>query len=128
MAEKAVLDASALLALVQSGAGADVVQRVYERALISAVNLAEVASALVERGLDVATVRRDLTSLPVEVVPFEGEQMFEAARLRRLTHHERLSLADRVCLALARIRGLPVLTADRAWRSLKVGVVVRLIR
>lgn len=128
MAEKAILDASALLALLQDEAGAEEVRQVWQQALVSAVNLAEVASALVEKGLDPKTVRRDLTSLPVKVVPFEGEQIFETARLRRLTHHERLSLADRACLALARMRSLPVLTTDRAWRSLKVGVVVRLIR
>jgi PIN domain nuclease of toxin-antitoxin system len=66
--------------------------------------------------------------MPVKVVPFEREQIYEVARLRRLTHHEGLSLADRACLALARIYDAPVLTRDRAWRSLKVGVVVRLIR
>ena len=128
MAEKAILDASALLALLQGEAGAEEVQRVYDRSLVSAVNMAEVASALVESGMDMETVRRQLMSAPVEVVSFEGEQMFEAARLRRLTHHARLSLADRACLALARIRKLPVLTTDRAWRSLKLGVVVRVIR
>jgi ribonuclease VapC len=128
MAEKAILDASALLALLQNETGADLVRRVYDRALVSAVNLAEVASAMVEKGRALESVRRDLSALPLEVVPFEGDQIFEAARLRRLTHHEKLSLADRACLALARMRGLPVYTTDRAWRSLKLGVDVRVVR
>jgi PIN domain nuclease of toxin-antitoxin system len=92
------------------------------------VNLAEVASAFVEEGVPIDDVRRRLIGLPLHIVPFEGEQVFEAARLRRLTHHGGLSLADRACLALARLRNAPVLTTDRAWRSLKVGVDVRLIR
>jgi PIN domain nuclease of toxin-antitoxin system len=39
-----------------------------------------------------------------------------------------LSLADRACLALAERERLPVLTADRHWGSLDLGIDVRLIR
>jgi len=38
------------------------------------------------------------------------------------------SLGDRVCLALARRRGLPVLTTDKPWADLDLGIEVRLIR
>ncbi len=39
-----------------------------------------------------------------------------------------LSLGDAACLATARVLGMPVLTANRAWAALPVGVEVRLIR
>jgi ribonuclease VapC len=39
-----------------------------------------------------------------------------------------LSLGDRACLALAESLRQPVLTTDRAWRGLSVGVEIRLIR
>jgi len=32
------------------------------------------------------------------------------------------------CLALAQLRGLPAMTADRAWCGLEVGIEVRTIR
>jgi ribonuclease VapC len=40
------------------------------------------------------------------------------ADLRARTKHLGLSLGDRACLAAARSRDLPVLTADRAWAKL----------
>lgn len=41
-----------------------------------------------------------------------------------------LSLGDRICLALAKTRGLPALTADKAWKSLagELGIKVELVR
>ena len=52
----------------------------------------------------------------------------EIARLRPLTRHLGLGLGDRACLALGLRRGLPVLTAERQWAGLDLGVAVNLIR
>lgn len=128
MAQAAVLDASAVLAVLRREIGADKVRAVYEGAAISAVNQAEVASAFVEAGIPFDDVERLLNRQPLEIVPFRAEQIFETARLLRFTHHLHLSLADRACLALGRLRQAPVFTTDRAWRSLEIGVEIRLIR
>jgi PIN domain nuclease of toxin-antitoxin system len=37
-------------------------------------------------------------------------------------------MADAFCLALAKDRGWPVLTTDRVWKTLDLGVEVTLIR
>ncbi len=39
-----------------------------------------------------------------------------------------LSMGDRACLGLALATGLPVVTADRAWRKLDLGIEVRTLR
>ena len=39
-----------------------------------------------------------------------------------------LSLGDRACLALAQREALPVLTADRNWLKLIIGVEIKVIR
>jgi ribonuclease VapC len=62
------------------------------------------------------------------IFPLDEAQAREAARLRPSTRAAGLSLGDRACLALAASLKLPVLTADRAWAGLQVGVVVELIR
>ena len=51
-----------------------------------------------------------------------------AGRLRDDTRHLGLSLGDRFAVALARERSLPLVTADRHWERLEVGVRVILIR
>jgi PIN domain nuclease of toxin-antitoxin system len=37
-------------------------------------------------------------------------------------------LGDRSCLALARSLGAPLLTADRAWQRIDLGIEIELIR
>lgn len=62
------------------------------------------------------------------MAPFDTDLALRAALLRNSTRPYGLSLGDRACLALARREGLPVLTADRSWAKLDVGVEVVLIR
>ncbi len=39
-----------------------------------------------------------------------------------------LSLADRVCLALAYIKKLPIITADKQWNKLKTDIKIIQLR
>lgn len=130
----AVLDASALTAFVQEEEGFRRVRAVIERgALISAINWAETVSDMAERGepAEVAAlrVRTSITEVgTLGVVIFDEAQALETARLRLHTRSLGLSLADRACLALGRLRRLPVVTTDRAWRSLHISVKIEVIR
>ncbi len=133
----AVLDASALLALVQDERGADRVEEALARgAVMSAVNWAETLSRLAEFGVTPEAAAGRLHAgtsgdAALEIAPFDVTQATDVARLRQPTRHLKLSLGDRACLALGRATGLPVLTTDRSWREagkrLKVRVeVIRL--
>lgn len=125
-----VLDASALLAAMLEEPGQETVERALPNAIISSVNLVEVASRLIDGGLSPEEAEEDLAALELTVIDFDQAQAIAAARLRALTRHAGLSLGDRACLALARVRGVPVLTADRAWAALAeaIDVEVELIR
>ena len=125
---RAVLDASAMLALFRAERGADVVAGYRGDAVASAVNIAEVASRLSDEGLNPTEWHYSLAMLELEVVAFDENQAIQAGRLRRSTRHRGLSLGDRACLQLAAMRGLPAVTADRAWGELDVEVEVRVIR
>lgn len=118
----AVLDASALLALLQGEPGANVVADLLARSVISAVNLLEVMTKLIDRGMPGEAARAALDGLPIDVHPFDRDATYAAGELRRGTRSAGLSLGDRACPALANQFGVAAVTADRAWASLDGGI------
>lgn len=127
-----VLDASALLALLQGEPGGPIVaEALAVGCAIAVVNVAEVLSKGAEIGIDPEAALRDLEELEerLEIAPLERADLVTVGELRTHTRAAGLSLADRACVALGRRLGVPVLTADRAWATLHLdGVEVRLIR
>ncbi len=128
MAGSFILDSSAVLALLNDETGADVVAEIMPVSIVSAVNLAEVISSLVKKGVSGADAEAALLTLDCKSEPFRREEALLAGRLRESTRQAGLSLGDQACLALALASDLPVYTADRAWRDLPLEVDVRLIR
>jgi ribonuclease VapC len=125
---KAVLDASALLALLWCEPGSEVVAAIMEDAAVSAVNWAEIISKLQERGIDLDMARPMLSELSVTVLSFDSAQAFAAGALRMASKHLGLSIGDRACLALAAQLQVPAYTADKAWARLECGVEVVVVR
>jgi PIN domain nuclease of toxin-antitoxin system len=123
-----VLDASALIADIYGEKGTAVVHPHLSKAMISCVNLTEVATRMADSGTPLDQVEENLKGIGVQIIPYDEELAFIAAALRAKTRAYGLSLADRACLALAMREKLPVLTADTAWKKLSVGVKITLIR
>lgn len=129
---RAVLDASTLLALLFDEPGADVVaEALTSGSLMTTVNLSDVLTKLEDRGISVDPAISDLTRYGIldasKVVDFAFLLAEEAARLRARTRDMGLSLGDRACLALARTLGMPPVTADSSWAEV-AGVSISLIR
>jgi len=125
-----VLDASALLALLQDEPGADKVAETIGEARMSSVNYAEVVSHFIYAGMPADQVEAMLKPLPMVIVEADQALATIAGRLRAVTAEVGLSLGDRFCLALARRDGLPALTADKQWRMIAdaAGATVTVIR
>ena|ERR1700678_3747515 len=124
-----VLDASAILAVIGGEPGAEkLTPDLLARAVGSAVNLAEVQTKLVSRGWPSEQAWEDATSPVREVLPFDEAQARVAGDLVNQTRPLGLSLGDRACLALGIALKLPVYTAEKAWKKLKVGVRIHVIR
>lgn len=110
----AVLDASALLAFLQGEDGADAVEeRLADGAACGAANWSEVAQKVRAAGRDWSLAGALLASYELDVEPVTLDDAEWAAC--RWRPGEDLSLADRLCLALADRVGLEAWTADAAW-------------
>ena len=124
-----VLDASALLALLKGEPGAEAVAAALGDAVISAVNLQEVLKDLLRDDRTLDEARAILAKLPLIVRPHDQEAAFAAAALVGATQRFGRGLGDRTCMALGITLGVPVLTADRAWRRVEIdGLDLRFIR
>lgn len=128
MSSGAVIDASAALAYFLEERGGERVLEELDGASISAVNWAEVIEKAISADVDAAPLRQAFEELGAKVRPVEVEHAEFAARLREPTRGLGLSLADRICFALAVSSDAAVLTADSAWAEVDIGVEVRLIR
>lgn len=122
-----VLDASALLALLNAEAGSDEVAASLPGARISAVNVAEVVGKLAEAGAPEEEILEILEGLGLEIRAAGLQEAMHAGLMRPETRSLGLSLGDRFCLALGRELGAPVLTADRSWVGVP-GVAVKVLR
>ena len=125
---KVVVDASALLALLNSEQGAEEVAKALTGAVIGSVNLCEVIGKLAETGMKQEEIGRILFPLGLTIEVFDEAQAYTAGILRTATKNAGLSLGDRACLGLAKKLGVPVLTADRTWLDLSIGVKIMAIR
>lgn len=123
-----VLDASAILALLNNEPGSEIVVNVLTEAVISSVNLSEIVAKLADSGMSEAEVREVIGALGLEITNFDAEMAFHAGMLRPLTKSIGLSFGDRACLTLGKSLDLPIITADRAWANLNFGVNVEVIR
>lgn len=126
---KVVLDASALLALLNKERGSERVAEFIENgATISTINLSEVVAKLSEAGMPEETIHEVLDALGLTIVDFDRTFAYKAGLLRNATRLAGLSLGDRACLALAQQLDFPAVTTDRIWENLSLGIKIQMAR
>ena len=128
MSETYVLDASAVLCLLQEEKGAERVARALPAAKIGAVNYSEVVGKLIEAGVEEAKIDRLVDALQLTIVPFDGAQARMVGLFRAASRKLDLSLGDRACLALASAESATALTCDRGWTKFEAPCKVEVVR
>ena len=128
--DKAVIDASTLLAFLKDESfSLQELEGLLPKALISSVNACEVATLMVRLGMPHETIATLIHETVENIISFDQEQSFIAAKLWEQTKPYGLSLGDRACLALGLVKKLPVYTADKAWGQLQLeNLDIHLIR
>ena len=125
---RAVLDTSAVLAVIFAEPGADHVIPLLGFSAISSVNLCEVVAKLCERNASASEIEREVERFELLVVSFDEFLAFDAGVLHIKTKGRNISLGDRACLVTARRMDLPACTGDRQWMDLDLDVTIELIR
>lgn len=123
-----VLDASAVLAVLNGEPGADTISALLTHGLISSVNYAETLARLTDQGSSDEQARQAIFDLGVAVIDFDRALADRSGELRPLTRHRGLSLGDRACIALGEREGVPIVTADRNWCDVLPGLDIRVVR
>lgn len=123
-----IFDASTLMISVNREVGWEAVETLENDIVISAVNFAEVVTKLTLLGTPRDAIDRLVPRYQLTIPPFTSRLATLAGLLAKRTRHRGLSLGDRACLALGMELGLPIVTADRVWAELDLGLDIRLIR
>lgn len=119
-----VFDSSALLALLQGErGGSEVHDLLAEPGRCSAAIWAEVAQKIPQLGVSWAAARGALLTYDLSIEPVTMADAESAAGL--WASGSRLSLADRLCLALGDRLHAPIVTCDSAWSKHPGVVLVR---
>ena len=126
---KVILDSSALIALIKNETGADVVESLLGRIVMSNLNVSEVSGILIDLGMSYEECKNSVEPYIDVIVPLDVEQSFDIAFLKKSTKHKGLSIGDRACIALGIKMKLPIYTADKVWADLDLeGAEIILIR
>lgn len=124
-----VMDASAILCLLNGEKGADQVAAALSGSIIGAANYAEVVGKLRDSGMTAEDADEALGVLDLDVRPFTRAQAARAGYLRPETKEAGLSLGDRACIALALDLNGTAVTCDREWKKPKIeGLKLRVVR
>lgn len=123
-----VLDSSAVLALILREPGSVEVASYLKDAHMSTVNYAETLGRLAMGGMPIDIAHWLVQRMQIRLHPFSMDQAYAAGGWQPDTHHRGLSLGDRACFSLGRELDAPVVTADRVWTDIDLGVEVVLVR
>lgn len=127
MTQTVVLDASAILALLNAEPGAEQVEAALPHAVVCSVNRTEVLTRLLDWQLSMEDARSALQILELPCHHFDEALADATAALRPATRKAGLSLGDRACLALARQLNATILTTDRPWLALATELGIEII-
>jgi ribonuclease VapC len=123
-----VFDASAIIAIINDEVGGKEVISYLKNGVMSAVNFSESVAFLNRASLSIDEARQIIKDLLADIILFDEDQAYLAAELKSSTKKFGLSLGDCACLALAKLRNLPVITADRAWKEVDLGIKIIFLR
>lgn len=128
MTNSVVIDSSVVLAILQKEKGFERLIPYLQNGILAANNALEIACVLHRNGLPLSRIQSIFQQLSLKPVPFAGNNIWAVTEIYSRTRHLGLGYSDCICLGLAKELQIPVVTLDRAWEGLNVGVEIILAR
>ena len=128
-----IFDASVIIALITNEPGAEEISNYLSYNIImSTVNIGEVYKYVYSNyyndEVQTANFLDLINSLEIQAQDFTLERALISGQIFPKTKQYGLSFGDRACLALAITDQLPVLTCDREWKNVDLGIDIILAR
>lgn len=117
---KVVLDSSALITLIKNEKGAEIVESLLGKIVMSSMNVAEVAGILIDLGMSSDECKNSIEPFVDLIVPLDLTQSYNIAFLKPYTKAYGLSIGDLACIALGIQMNIPIYTADQVWKNLTI--------
>jgi PIN domain nuclease of toxin-antitoxin system len=110
--------------------GCEQIEKLLPRAIMSCVNIAEVAKFLLAKGLIAKSdLEKLIYQLIDEIIPFDTSQALTSAEIYLTTKQYGLSLGDRACISLGLNTGYNIYTTDIIWNKISLpGLNINVIR
>ena len=120
---KIVFDASALIALFAKESGYEFIKKHLKDGIISSINIAEVYKYCIEtQNLTEGEAKTLIKLSDIKIIEFTNDQALITASIVRKTKQYGLSLGDKSCIALAIEGEYSIITCDKIWQKIDVGV------
>lgn len=123
-----LLDTSVLIAFAMGETHHIDEDRLLSGAAVSAVNLAEFRSVLLNKNVEADDIDATIRDFNLKVLPFGSAEAEVAGALIPAARPLGIGLGDCACIATGIVSGMTIWTADRDWTRLDVPAEINLIR
>lgn len=127
MSDVYAFDSSALIAVIKNEKGNEQAEVLLAKAIMSPVNISEVITVLHRGGMPLEAAVEVVGAMVNDIASCDYEDAKLAAKIKSIANHS-ISLGDSFCLALGERKKLPVVTADKIWKNLKLSTKLICIR
>ena len=113
--KNAVLDTSALMALLLGEISMEHASEILKHACVSSVTLCKILSEFHKEGGDAAAMLTQLQKLDLDIRSFDAEQVALSIHVLNSLNGEKVSSGDRAAIALATALNFSVFTKNIVW-------------
>ena len=128
MANKFILDASALLVLIYNEKADCDIGNYLSNSVMHIVNISEVLTVLYRDGMPVEIAEDMIKSMLPEIIYSSFKEASEAAQIKCANKKYGISSGDSFCLAAAKMHNYTIVTADKIWKDLDLNLEIILVR